>query len=78
MNDETGKCELMNSGHAKVPVSMYTPIRFEYDCGTNIVRINFYIQRYTEDGHIVDATVQQLVNQEVDIVPLEEDMSLSD
>ena len=74
LNESTGKRELMYSGHSKVPVSMYTPIRFEFDHETDTVRINFYIQRYTEDGHIVDAAVQQLINQEME----SDNMSLSD
>ena len=61
---ETGKREQMYAGHAKVAVSKYTPIRLEYNYGNNHMRINFYIQRYTDEGFVVDTAVQQLMNQE--------------
>jgi hypothetical protein len=65
LNIETGKLEQAYAGHAKVAVSNYTPIRFEYNYNTNQIRINFYIQRYTDEGFVVDASIQQLMNQEL-------------
>ena len=76
-NEETGKFELMYSGHAKVPVSLYTPIKFDYDLSNNHMRVTFYIQRYSEEGFAVDSAVQQLINQEM-VDTNEETMSISE
>ena len=60
----TRKRELAYDGQAVVAVTEETPIRLEYDCKTNIVKITFFIQRYTAEGFAVDSTVQALVNKQ--------------
>ena len=52
------KRELACDGQAAVAVTEETLIRLEYDCKTNIVKVTFFIQRYTAEDFAVDSTVQ--------------------
>ena len=58
------KLRTVYGGRAIVPVTMETPIRMEYVLSTNIVKITFYIQRYTADDLAIDAHVQSLIDRD--------------
>ena len=58
------KLTTVYGGRAIVPVTMETPIRLEYVLSTNIVKITFYIQRYTADDLAIDAHVQTLIDRD--------------
>ena len=60
----TRKRELAYDGQATVAVTEETPICLVYDCKTNIVKLTFFIQRYTAEGFAVDSTVQAQVNKQ--------------
>lgn len=62
VNVESGKRELIYAGEARVVVSKYTPIHMEYVHKDSSLRISFYVQRYTNEGFAVDASLQKLMN----------------
>lgn len=66
LNEETNKRELVYAGEARVVVSKYTPIQMDYFHKDDSLRINFYIQRYTKDGFVVDSSLQKLMNTDVE------------
>ena len=53
---EEGKQKVFN-GHAQVPVTVMTPIRFEYLYSKQRITVTFYIQRYTADNFAIDMTL---------------------
>ena len=58
------KMTTVYGGRAIVPVTRETPIRMEYVLSTNIVKITFYIQRYTTEDLAIDAHVQTLIDRD--------------
>lgn len=62
LNDESKKRELVYAGEARIAVSKYTPIQMEYFHRDSSLRVSFYIQCYTKEGFVVDASLQRLMN----------------
>ena len=66
-NPESKKYELQYNGEARVVVSKYTPIRFDYESKNNCLRVNFYVQRYTKENFVVDTSLQKLMNTDAEV-----------
>ena len=54
------------AGHAKVVVTLYTPMKFQFVNGSNKLITSFFIQRYDSQDFPVDKSLQALMNQEVE------------
>ena len=53
------------AGCAKVVVSLYTPIKFEFVIGSNKMNTSLFIQRYDSQDFSVDKSLQALMNQDI-------------
>lgn len=62
LDEVTNKRTIKVHGSAEVVVTKNTPISLDYTFKTETLRINFYIQRYTNEGFVVDASLQALMN----------------
>lgn len=79
LNSESKKYELEYNGEARVVVSKYTPIRFDYEYKNNCLRVNFYVQRYTKENFVVDTSLQKLMNTDAEVnknIVMDEDEDL--
>ena len=50
-------------GSSEIACTMNTPIRLEYNYESKRLTASFYIQRYNENGFVIDSSLQKLMNE---------------